>query len=96
MGSVTSHHVVDSAGDETRHRVYPLWFIAPHFCWVKPYKSDQWMAKSPNGISTKNNIMVTTLPVWSQWLGRRGDGRGEERDKHWPLACICRHGWDRV
>jgi hypothetical protein len=29
VGSATSHHAVDSAGDETRHRVYPLWFIAP-------------------------------------------------------------------
>jgi hypothetical protein len=29
VGSVTSHHAVDSAGGETRHRVYPLWFIAP-------------------------------------------------------------------
>jgi hypothetical protein len=28
VGSVTPHHAVDSAGGETRHRVYALWLIA--------------------------------------------------------------------
>ncbi len=34
---------------------------------AKPYKLEVRPVdgKSPNGLSTKNNIAVTTLPVWS-------------------------------